>query len=106
MDSRFPFALGDARGPHGEGALDCRAQSVHPVAGAAQLVIDLIQQCSTVTGAGRIARITWDEAWGIMSRAVAWDQARKAVHPTPYIGVDEKAFRKGHRYHTIVQRLP
>ena len=35
-----------------------------------RLVIDLIQQCSTVTGACRIARITWDEAWGVMSRAV------------------------------------
>ena len=29
-----------------------------------RLIIDLIQQCSTVTGACRIARVTWDEAWG------------------------------------------
>ena len=27
---------------------------------------------------------------------------RKAARPITYIGVDEKAFRKGHRYHTIV----
>jgi transposase len=67
-----------------------------------RLVIDLIQQCSTVTGACRIARITWDEAWGVMSRAVARGRARKVAQPIPYIGVDEKAFRKGHRYHTIV----
>jgi transposase len=65
-------------------------------------VIELIQQCSTVTGACRIARITWDEAWGVMSRAVARGRARKVAVPIPYIGVDEKAFRKGHRYHTIV----
>jgi transposase len=37
-----------------------------------------------------------------MSRAVARGQARKSARPMPYIGVDEKAFRKGHRYHTIV----
>lgn len=67
-----------------------------------RLVIDLIQQCSTVTGACRIARITWDEAWGVMSRAVVRGRARKIPQPIPYIGVDEKAFRKGHRYHTIV----
>lgn len=67
-----------------------------------RLIIDLIQQCSTLTGACRIARITWDEAWGVMRRAVARGQARKVATPIPYVGVDEKAFRKGHRYHTIV----
>jgi transposase len=67
-----------------------------------RLIIDLIQQCSTVSGACRIARLTWDEAWGVMRRAVARGRARKVAAPIPYIGVDEKAFRKGHRYHTIV----
>jgi transposase len=67
-----------------------------------RLIINLIQQCSTVTGACRIARITWDEAWGVMSRGVVRGRARKVAQPRPYIGVDEKAFRKGHRYHTIV----
>src|SRR5215216_4314565 len=37
-----------------------------------------------------------------MSRAVARGRARKVAQPIPYIGVDEKAFRKGHRYHTVV----
>ena len=67
-----------------------------------RLIIDLIQQCSTVKGACAIARVSWDEAWGVMDRAVARGRARKVAQPIPYIGVDEKAFRKGHRYHTIV----
>jgi len=67
-----------------------------------RLIIDLIQQCSTVIGACRIAGISWDEAWGVMTRAAARGRARKVAQPIPYIGVDEKAFRKGHRYHTIV----
>jgi transposase len=67
-----------------------------------RLIIDLIQQCSTVSGACRIAQISWDEAWGVMARAVARGRVRKVARPIPYIGVDEKAFRKGHRYHTIV----
>jgi transposase len=67
-----------------------------------RLIIDLIQQCSTVKGACTIAAVSWDEAWGVMSRAVARGRSRKAALPITYIGVDEKAFRKGHRYHTIV----
>ena len=67
-----------------------------------RLMIDLIQQGSTVTGACRIVRVSWDEAWGVMTRAVARGRARKVARPIPYVGVDEKAFRKGHRYHTIV----
>jgi transposase len=67
-----------------------------------RLVIDLIRQCSTVKGACAIAGLSWDEAWGIMRRAVARGQRRKTAQPIRYIGVDEKAFRKGHRYHTIV----
>ena len=67
-----------------------------------RLIIDLILQCSTVKGACKIASVSWDEAYGIMTRAVARGQARKEARPIAYIGVDGKAFRKGHRYHTIV----
>lgn len=67
-----------------------------------RLIIDLIRQCSTVKSACAIARVTWDEAWGVMSRAVTRGRVRKQARPMPYIGVDEKAFRKGHRYHTVV----
>jgi transposase len=35
-------------------------------------------------------------------QAVARGRARKQAMPMRSIGVDEKAFRKGHRYHTIV----
>jgi transposase len=67
-----------------------------------RLIIDLIRQCSTVTGACAIAAVSWDEAWGVMRRAVIRGRARKEARPIRYIGVDEKAFRKGHRYHTLV----
>lgn len=67
-----------------------------------RLIIDLIQQCSTVTGACRLARISWDEAWGVMRRAVTRGQARKPRRTIRYVGVDEKSFRKAHHYHTVV----
>ena len=60
-----------------------------------RLIIDLILQCSTVKGACAIAGVSWDEAWGVMNRAVARGHARKEARPIRYIGVDEKAFRKG-----------
>ena len=67
-----------------------------------RLIIEVIGQCSTLTGACRMLQITWDEAWGVMARAVARGQARKVACPIRYLGVDEKAFRKGQVYHTIV----
>jgi transposase len=70
-----------------------------------RLVIDLILQCSTVKGACAIAGISWDEAWGIMQRAVVRGQTRKEARPIAYVGVDEKAFRKGHRAWAIKEAL-
>ena len=67
-----------------------------------RLVIDVLKQCATVEGACRLMRVSWDEAWGIMERAVTRGQARKQRRVIPYVGVDEKAFRKGHKYMTVV----
>jgi transposase len=67
-----------------------------------RLIIDLIRQSSPVKGAGNIAAVSWDEAWGVLNLAVIRGRARKRARPIACIGVDEKASRKGHRYHTIV----
>jgi hypothetical protein len=58
-----------------------------------RLAIDVLRECS-VTGAAILLRITWDEAWGIKSRAVKRGPARPTVESIPYIGVDEKAITK------------
>lgn len=65
-------------------------------------IIDVIEQCSTVSGACKLLGIGWDQAFGVMQRAVARGQARKAAEPIKHLGVDEKAFRKGHSYMTVV----
>jgi len=49
--------------------------------------------------------LSWDEIHGIMERAVARGLARRRAEPVTYIGVDEKAFRKGHHYLTLVNDL-
>jgi transposase len=50
-------------------------------------------------------RITWDEAWGIKTRAVARGLSRRTHDPAPHLGVDEKAIAKRHRYLTVVADL-
>jgi transposase len=66
-----------------------------------RLAIDVLGQCD-VTGATKILRISWDEAWGIMERAVKRGRQRKTPKVVRRLGVDEKAAAKGHRYLTLV----
>jgi transposase len=66
-----------------------------------RLAIDVLSQCD-VSGATRVLRISWDEAWGVMQRAVTRGRARKRARVVRRIGVDEKAAAKGHRYLTLV----
>jgi len=65
-------------------------------------VIDVIRECSTVSGACKLLGIGWDQAFGVMKRAVERGRARKGDKPVTHLGVDEKAFRKGHSYMTVV----
>jgi transposase len=49
--------------------------------------------------------LSWDEVHGIMERAVERGLARRQEEEIPQLGVDEKAFRKGHKYLTLVNDL-
>ncbi len=54
---------------------------------------------------GEQLRLSWDEIHGIMERAVKRGLARRQAEEMPQLGVDEKAFRKGHKYLTLVNDL-
>jgi transposase len=66
-----------------------------------RLAIDVLQE-TDVMGATRILRISWDEAWHLMERAVERGRRRKRRGVIPLLGVDEKAAAKGHKYITLV----
>ncbi len=66
-----------------------------------RLAIDVLQE-TTVAGAMRILRVSWDEAWGIMKRAVRRGMAAKEDRVIEYLGVDEKSVARGHTYFTVV----
>ena len=68
-------------------------------------IIEVLQQCATVSGACRLLQLPWDAVFGVMQRAVTRGQSRKGPLSLRRIGVDEKAFRKGHSYTTIVSDI-
>jgi transposase len=65
------------------------------------MVIDTLKECD-VTGASHLTGTSWDEAWGIMERAVARGMSRKSKDIPLFLGIDEKSFAKRHRYETLV----
>jgi transposase len=66
-----------------------------------RLAIDVLRE-SAILGATRILRISWDEAWHILERAVERGLMAKKKRICPWIGVDEKSVGKGHTYITLV----
>ena len=64
--------------------------------------IEVLTACEVVSAACDILRISWDQAWRLIERAVARGQARKQPRALTRVGADEKAFAKGHSYMTIV----
>lgn len=67
-----------------------------------RLAIDMLQATKNRKSAAELLRITWDEANGIMQRAVKRGMERRTEKEVPYIGIDEKSFLKGHKYATIM----
>jgi transposase len=68
-------------------------------------VITQVLACKTVSGACGVLRMGWDQVRGVMERAVERGLARRSDDDVIYIGVDEKALLKRHKYVTLVYDL-
>ena len=69
-----------------------------------RLVLDWLGVASQ-QGVAEMLGLSWDEVHGILARAVTRGLARRQPEVVPYLGVDEKAYARGHRYVTIVTDL-
>ena len=69
-----------------------------------RLAIDVLRACS-ISAAGDLLRISWDEADGIKQRAVRRGVERKPERPVKRLGVDEKSAGRGQNYVTVVACL-
>lgn len=70
-----------------------------------RFAIDVLLSTQTVTGAMKILRTGWDQTWGVIWRAVERGRHRKVARPLPRVGIDEKAFKKGQSYLTLLYDL-
>src|ERR1039458_7148660 len=86
----------------GEVALGRTLQPIHRA--LRRPPIAWLKAASQKAVAGQLG-LSWDEIHGIMYRAVKRGLARRQAEPIRHLGVDEKAFRKGHKYMTVVNDL-
>jgi transposase len=63
--------------------------------------IDVLLE-TDVLGGARLLKLSWDETWHLMERAVERGQRAKKRRVIPFIGVDEKAVARRHQYVTMV----
>ena len=70
-----------------------------------RFAVDVLLATQTVKGAMSILGTKWDQTWNIVVRAVRRGKQRKQATTMPRIGIDEKAFKKGHNYITLLYDL-
>lgn len=57
---------------------------------------------ATVKAVSERMKISWDEAWGVMERAVKRGMARREDTPIEELAIDETSFQKRHEYVTVL----
>lgn len=66
-----------------------------------RFVIRVAQECS-IKACARLCRLSWDQCWNTLERAVDRGRARKERKVPRLMGVDEKSIARGHKYETLV----
>jgi transposase len=66
--------------------------------------IRLLQE-TTALGLARLMGLSWDEAEGILERAVRRGLERRVDEPVRILGIDETSYQKRHEYVTVVSDL-
>jgi len=64
--------------------------------------IKVLEACATIQQAAELLRLDWRAVQAIMTRAVTRGLARRAQEALPYVGLDEKSFRRGQSYVSVM----
>lgn len=67
--------------------------------------IKVLEACRSVKSGADLLGLNWHQAHDIMKRAVERGLARRENEEVPWIGMDEKSFRKGHNYISVLNDL-
>jgi len=67
-----------------------------------RFAIDVLSACATQKAAGELLRLSWFEIHRIQKRAVERGLERRKVEQVSNVGMDEKSFRRGHNYVTVL----
>jgi transposase len=67
--------------------------------------IEVLLACGQIKSAAKLLKLDWDSVQRIMQRAVERGLERRQIDALPYVGLDEKSFRKGHNYVSLLTDL-
>ena len=70
-----------------------------------RFAIEVLLACASVSQACELLGIGWDAAHEIMRRAVERGLSRRQLEGLKHLGMDEKSFKRGHSYITLLSDL-
>lgn len=68
-------------------------------------VIAVLQSAATISHAARLTGLDWSTLHTLMERAVEAGLQRRELEDIAYVGIDEKSFRRGHNYISVLSDL-
>ena len=70
-----------------------------------RFAVDVLLACASVSQACELLGLGWEAAHEIMRRAVERGLERRQLDQLKYLGMDEKSFKRGHSYITLLSDL-
>jgi len=70
-----------------------------------RFAVDVLLACASVSQACELLGLGWEAAHEIMRRAVGRGLERRELDQLKYLGMDEKSFKRGHSYITLLSDL-
>lgn len=67
--------------------------------------VKVLEASRSISDAGKLLRLNWNQVQCVMKRAVERGLERREKDEIPWLGMDEKSFRKGHNYISVINDI-